>query len=498
MDPQLTLLVIVVYFGLLFLISLFTGREVSEQTFFTANRNAPWFVVAFGMIGASLSGVTFISVPGKVGFDHWAYLQLVFGYLLGYVVIAQVLLPLYYRLNLTSIYGYLQERYGRRAYRSGALLFMLSRVIGSSLRLYIVALVLQLAICDYLGIPFPLTVLLSIALIFLYTFRGGIKTVLWTDTLQTVAMLAGAGIVVGLIVQRMDLSAGEALRLLADSEYTRVWVWDWAAGNHFVKQFFSGALITIVMTGLDQDMMQKNLTCRNLRDAQKNVYTFSAILVLANLLFLSLGALLYLYGEHTGLIEPVFEGACKFRVHTGGETICYDSTDKLFPLLSLQYLGPLAGIVFVLGVIAAAYSSADSALTALTTSFCVDLLDFERRDDTQRKLHQRRLVHVGFALLLFVVILVFRWINDQTVIDAIFIAAGYTYGPLLGLFTFGMASRRIVPDTVIPWLCLASPVLSYLIDLISARLGFSWGFLILLLNALLTLAGLWAFSKRAA
>ena len=498
MNPHLTLAIILGYFALLFVISWLTSRRADAQTFFSANRSSPWYVVAFGMIGASLSGVTFISVPGKVGFDHWAYLQMVLGYLLGYAVIAHVLLPLYYRLNLTSIYGYLRQRYGLRAYRTGSVLFLLSRVVGASLRLYLVALVLQIAICDYLGVPFPLTVAISIGLIYIYTYRGGIKTVVWTDTLQTASMLLAAGMVVWLISQEMELDASGLWDTLAGSAYTEVWVWDWAPASNFFKLFFAGSLITIVMTGLDQDMMQKNLTCPNLRDAQKNVYTFSLILVLANVLFLSLGALLYHYGAHTGLIEPVFAADCAFKLidPATGVAICYASTDELFPLLSLRFLGPVAGTVFVLGVIAAAYSSADSALTALTTSFCVDILDFEQRPESPAKLRLRRQVHLGFAFLLFLVILIFRWINDRTVIDAIFTAAGYTYGPLLGLFTFGLLSQRRVRDALIPWVCVASPVLSYVIDRGSTALGFRWGFLILLLNGLLTMLGLWLISER--
>ncbi|MEO0471384.1 MAG: sodium:solute symporter [Bacteroidota bacterium] len=493
MSETLVLGIIIGYFVLLFVISQITGRKANEETFFTADRNSPWYVVAFGMIGASLSGVTFISVPGAVGNGAWGYMQIVFGYLLGYAVIALVLLPLYYRLNLTSIYGYLRQRFGEASYRTGAAFFLLSRIIGASLRMYLVVLVLDLAIGRALGIPFWGMVLISIALIFIYTFRGGIKTVVWTDTLQTFCMLLGAGITVCLIGQELDLSAGGMMSMIAESDYSKVFFWDWGPGNNFFKQFFSGAFIAIVMTGLDQDMMQKNLTCRSLGDAQKNVYTFSVVLIFANLLFLSLGALLYLYGTQTGIVELVFMEDCAIRIADPdtGEMICH-KTDELFPLLSLNYLGPVAGIVFILGVIAAAYSSADSALTALTTSFCVDILDFEEKTDADWKKQTRYLVHIGFSILLFIVILIFKWMNDDAVIWAVFDAAGYTYGPLLGLYAFGLFTQIKVKDQWVPVVCVLSPILVYLIQMYSpVWFGYSFGFEKLILNGLLTMGGLW-------
>lgn len=497
MDPSLTLAVILGYFGLLFIISYFTSRNANEQTFFNADKSSPWYVVAFGMIGATLSGVTFISVPGAVGNGQWAYMQMVFGYLLGYFVIATVLLPLYYRLNLTSIYGYLDQRFGLRSYKSGAVLFLVSRVIGASLRLYLVALVLQIAICDYLGIPFPVTVLISISLIFIYTFRGGIKTVVWTDTLQTFSMLLAAGLTVYLIADELSLSFGELTQRVAESDYSQVFYWDWGPGNNFFKQFFSGAFMAIVMTGLDQDMMQKNLTCPNLKDAQKNVFWFSVVLVFANILFLSMGVLLYIYGNELGIVKEVFSEDCAILVKdmVSGEMVCR-KTDELFPLLSLNYLGPLAGVVFVLGVIAAAYSSADSALTALTTSFCVDLLGFEQRKDEKWKTRTRIRVHIGFALLLFIVILVFKAMSNDAVIWEIFRAAGYTYGPLLGLFAFGQLTEWKVQDRMVPYICIAAPVLSYVIQKISPMLGYTFGFEILILNGLLTFVGLMIFREN--
>jgi len=493
MNPTTTLLLIAGYFGLLFIISYFTGRKADEQTFFTANRNAPWYLVAFGMIGASLSGVTFISVPGAVGEQAFAYLQFVLGNWVGYWLIALLLLPLYYRLRLTSIYGYLEQRFGQRAYKSGAVLFLLSRIIGASLRLYLVALVLQLAVCDHFGVPFWLTVLISILLIYLYTFRGGIKTVVWTDTLQTLCMLLGAGLAVYFIGEQLHWGPGEMIQQVKESKYAQVFFWDWRAGNFFFKQFFAGMFISIVMTGLDQDMMQKNLTCRTLRDAQKNVFWFSGIFVLANVLFLSLGALLYLYGQEMGIVKEIFDSSCKLEIldPSTGEWLC-QKTDQLFPFIALKYLGPAAAVVFVLGVIAAAYSSADSALTALTTSFCVDILNFEKRSDQQRKERIRYGVHISFAGLLFGVIMVFHLMDNEAVVWEIFKAAGYTYGPLLGLFAFGMFTRWQVQDKAVPYICLFSPVLSYLIQKVSPMLlGYTFGFEVLLLNAALTILGLW-------
>ncbi|MEM7373718.1 MAG: sodium:solute symporter [Bacteroidota bacterium] len=497
MDLTLTISLILGYFALLFVISWLTGRKATEQTFFSADRSSPWYLVAFGMIGASLSGVTFLSVPGAVGGGQWAYLQIVMGNVLGYVAIAYILMPLYYRLNLTSIYGYLEQRYGDRSYKTGSILFLVSRVIGASLRLYLVSLVLQLVVCDPLGIPFEATVLISIALIYLYTFRGGIKTVVWTDTLQTFCMLLGAGIAVYVISSKLELDAGGLIQTLSESEYTQAFFWDWGPTNNFFKMLSTGFFISIVMTGLDQDMMQKNLTCRTLKDAQKNILVFSGVFFLANILFLSLGALLYIYGTETGVLHALTDNCTLELLNPQtGEWVCYSKTDQLFPLLARDYLGTFAGIVFILAVIAAAYSSADSALTALTTSFCVDLLGFEKRDDEDRKQQLRRLIHLGFAFVLFLVILVFAWINDEAVIWFIFRMAGYTYGPLLGLYAFGLYSKVDVPDQAIPWICLGSPLLTYLIQLISpSLLGYTFGFELLILNGALTMLGLWIAGK---
>ncbi len=484
LSPGLLLGIIVLYFLLLMGVSFVTSRRADNRDFFIAGRKSPWILVAVGMIGASLSGVTFISIPGAVGGGGanraFSYMQMVFGYLLGYVLIAQVLLPLYYRHDLTSIYTYLERRFGRMSYKVGAGYFLLSRVIGASFRLFLVAMVLQLFVMDAFGVPFYVTVGLTIVLIWVYTFQGGIKTIVWTDTLQTVCMLGAVVMTILAIGSQTGREAGGLVDWVRRSEYAQMFFFEggWKDPNNFFKQVISGALITIVMTGLDQDMMQKNLSCRTLRDAQKNMYTFSAILVVANLLFLTLGALLYLYAAEKGLPIP-------------------EKTDRLFPTLALQHLGPAVGVAFILGLIAAAYSSADSALTALTTSFCVDFLDFEKSGRPEKeKQRLRRRVHVGFSLLLLLTILWFESLNNDAVINELFRAAGYTYGPLLGLFAFGMFTRRRVRDRWVVWVCLAAPVLSYFINAHPERFlfGFQLGFLIIALNGLLTFLGLWAIS----
>ncbi len=488
LTPGLTLGIILSYFLLLILVSYFTGKDSSNESFFLAGRRSPWFIVAFGMIGASLSGVTFISIPGAVGAggenQAFSYMQIVFGYLLGYTVIALVLLPLYYRLNLTSIYTYLQQRLGFFAYKTGAAYFLLSRAIGSSFRLFLVAIVLQRFIMDYYGIPFWLTVLITIALIWVYTFRGGIKTVVYTDTLQTFCMILSVILTIVVIAQAMETDFGGIVAMIRNSSYSQMFFFKggWNDPNNFFKQFFSGALITIVMTGLDQDMMQKNLTCRSLRDAQKNMFTFSFILIFVNLLFLSLGALLYLYANNVGLEIP-------------------ERSDQLYPTIAFQHLPPFAGILFVLGLIAAAYSSADSTLTALTTSFCIDFLDLYGKDwSEERKKRVRTLVHVSMSLLLFFIVLFFAALNNDAVINQLFKAAGYTYGPLLGLFAFGILTKRQIRDNwLIVAICIAAPVLSFVLDTYSAQwfFGFRFGFLILALNGLLTFLGLLAISRPA-
>jgi len=490
LTPALILGVILGYFLLLIVVSFFTGKDTSNESFFLAGRRSPWFVVAFGMIGATLSGVTFISIPGAVGAgdlnQDFSYMQLVLGYLLGYAVIALVLLPLYYRLNLTSIYTYLEQRFGFFAYKTGAAYFLLSRAIGASFRLFLVAIVLQKFVMDHYGVPFWLTVLVTIVLIWIYTFRGGIRTIVWTDTLQTLSMLAAVVMTIVVIGQVLEMDLPGLVAMIRNSEYSQVFFFKggWNDPNNFFKQFLSGALITIVMTGLDQDMMQKNLTCRSLRDAQKNMFTFSIILVFVNLLFLSLGALLYIYAANVGLDVTSEE---------------FGGSDQLFPTIAINHLPPAAGIVFVLGLIAAAYSSADSALTSLTTSFSVDFLDLESTERTpEHKRRIRTIVHISISAILFFIVLFFSALNNDAVINQLFKAAGYTYGPLLGLFSFGILTNRSVDDTwKVVAICLAAPIISFFIDAFSMKIlfGFQFGFLILAANGLLTFAGLWLISQ---
>jgi SSS family transporter len=478
MTPTLVLAVIGSYFLLLFVISYFTSKGATSSTFFTGNRESPWYLVAFGMIGASLSGVTFISVPGEVGNSGFTYFQVVLGYLPGYLIIATVLMPLYYKLNLVTIYTYLEQRFGVASYKTGSFFFLLSRVVGSSFRLFLVAGVLQIAIFDSFGMPFWACVLITIGLIWLYTFKGGIKTVVWTDTLQTGFMILAVVVSIYLISTELNIGIADIGSTVVKSEYFRVFEWDWQSGKNFFKQFFAGAFIAIVMTGLDQDMMQKNLTCRNIGDAQKNMFWFCVVLVIVNFLFLSLGALLFIYAEAKGIPIP-------------------DRTDNLYPMLALGHFNQFAGILFLLGIVAAAYSSADSALTAMTTSFCVDFLGFEKKE-VKNNDKVRMLVHLGFSSLLFFVILVFNAINDSSVINSVFTAAGYTYGPLLGLFSFGLFTKRPLTDKYVPVICVLSPLLSYLININSESLlwGYKFGFEILLLNGLLTFLGLWAISSK--
>lgn len=494
------LLVIGVYFGVLFVISMITSRKADENTYFKGDNASPWYLVAFGMIGASLSGVTFISVPGWVASSQFGYLQMVFGYLAGYAVIGLVLMPLYYRLNLTSIYGYLEKRFGPVTYKTGAGFFLLSRTIGASFRLFLVAIVFQFVLEKFgYSVPFALPVFLSIFLIYIYTFRGGIKTVVWTDTLQTLFMLVSAGLSVWWIKDQLNFDFGEMVDAVGESEYSQVFFWEWAPGNNFFKQFFSGAFIAIVMTGLDQDMMQKNLTCRNLKDAQKNMFTFSIVLVFVNLAFLTLGALLYMYGSKEGILNTVGldgEFGLSLADPNTGEMVSR-GTDELFPVLSLDYFPPYIGILFILGLVAAAYSSADSAFTSLTTSFCVDFLGFEKNKEIKNRTKTRYLVQLGVSVVVFLLILAFEGLNNDAVISNIFKAAGYTYGPLLGLYSFGLFTKMKIRDNLVVIVCLAAPVLSFFINLGLPLLGdFSLGFLILPLNGFLTFLGLLAISRR--
>ncbi|MEQ8906273.1 sodium:solute symporter [Ekhidna sp.] len=472
MNPLFVGAIVLGYFILLIGISWLTSRNAKATDFYTASRESKWYLVAFGMIGASLSGVTFISVPGEVANSNFYYFQVVLGYLVGYFVIAKVLLPLYYRLNLVSIYTYLEQRFGFWSYKSGAFFFLISRIIGASFRLFLVAGVLQIAFFDAYDLPFWISVLTTIILIWLYTFKGGIKTIVWTDTLQTAFMLVAVVVSILFIKNELSWTWTELTSSLFQDSRSTIFNWEWQSGTNFFKQFLSGAFIAIVMTGLDQDMMQKNLTCKNIGEAQKNVFWFCVILVIVNFLFLSLGVLLYQYAEIGGIAMP-------------------DRSDNLFPMLAVNNFSTIGTITFLLGITAAAYSSADSALTALTTSFCVDFLGFKKENYEERK-KLRVGVHFGFSIILFFVILIFQAINDQSVINSIFIAAGYTYGPLLGLFAFGIFTKWDVKDGFVPLVSVLSPLLSYIINLNSEALlgGYKFGFEILILNGLIMFLGL--------
>jgi len=445
------------------------------------NKSSPWYVVAYGMIGASLSGVTFMSVPGLVGTQQFTYMGLVFGFLIGYTVIATVLLPLYYRLNLTSIYSYLNQRFGFWSYKTGAFYFLLSRIIGASFRMFLVVNVLQVFVFDYWGVPFWLVVLVFIILIVLYTFEGGVKTIIWTDTLQTTFMLLGVVLSIYFISNELGIGLGDIFKKISDAGYTKVVETDWHNKNFFLKQFFSGAFIAIVMTGLDQEMMQKNISCRNIKEAQKNMFTFSGILVIVNILFLTLGAVLYMYASSKGIGLPT-------------------KSDNLFPEIAFNHLGPIAGLVFMIGLVSAAYPSADGALTALTTSFCVDFLGFKDKSklDEKQKKKVRYAVHLSFAIILLIVILIFRALNNEAVINAIYTAAGYTYGPLLGLFAFGLFTKFAVKDRYVWIVAIISPVLCYFLSMYSEMLfnGYKFGFELLILNGLLTFTGLFLLRKK--
>lgn len=516
MSPLFIIFLILTYFGILIGISLFTGKEDNANTFFVGNRDAKWYVIAFGMIGTSISGVTFISVPGAVSTAKFGYMQVVFGYLLGYLVVIHVLLPLYYKMNLTSIYQYLDTRFGEVAYKTGAFFFLISRLIGASLRLGVVAIVLQQLVFQPLGIPFWVAVAVSVLLIYVYTFQSGVKTVIWTDTVQTVGLLAGLIISIYIICTSLNWGLGDAISHVAKSEYSQIFFWDYLKPNFFFKNFIGGAAITIAMTGLDQDMMQKNLACKSLPEAQKNMYWFSFTLVFVNLLFLGLGALLYLYATEMGLLQMnMVENKLHILLKNTSGIFEEIRTDALFPKLANSYLGKAAAITFILGVIAAAYSSADSAMTALTSSVCIDMLGFQKKqiaDDKRRR--TRYLVHICIAFLTFLVILYFYWLNDAALIDKVLGIAGYTYGPLMGLFGFGIMTQYQLKNNYIPLICVTAAVISYFLQNptsleIFGSIGISLaggiksiignykiGLEVLLINGILTFFGLWLIRKK--
>jgi len=479
MSPFIVFTVIAGYFAVLILISILTSIKSDNATFYTGNRKSPWYLVAFGMIGASLSGVTFISVPGWVASSSFSYFQMVMGYLIGYFAIALVLMPIYYKLNLVSIYTYLDNRFGKFSYKIGSFYFLLSRIIGAAFRLFLVAGVLQLAFFDAFNIPFYITVIITILLIWLYTFGAGIKTIVWTDTLQTTFMLLSVVVSIIIIGQELNLSFSGIVKTVIEHPYSQVFNWDWQSDKFFFKQFFAGAFMAFVMTGLDQDMMQKNLTCRNLKDAQKNMYWFSITLLPVNLLFLSLGVLLYVYAAKMGIALP-------------------EQSDNLYPMLAINHFSLFAGIVFLLGIVAAAFSSADSAITALTTAFSIDFLNIDITKKSLKNSVVRTLVHLGVSFVVIIVILIFNQINDKNVISQIFKVAGYTYGPLLGLFMFGLITKFKIYDKFVPIVAFAAPVLTYIININSEKWlgGYKFGFELLILNGILMFVGLLLLIKK--
>jgi len=469
MTPLIVLIVLAAYFTLLFIISQATSRNTTSETFFTADHKSSWMLVAYGMIGVAISGITFISVPGEVGNSQFTYFQLVIGYAVGLVLIALVLLPLYYRLKLISIYSYLEQRFGVYTYKTGALFFQLAQTFTAAFKLFLMAGVLQISLFNPIGVPFEITVLVTLLLIWLYTVRAGIKTVVITDTLQTTFLLLAVVLSIWIIGKQFDFSLVELYENIKTSPNSKMFVWDWSSPRHIAKLIITGIFLTIVTNGIDHSVMQKHLTCPNLRESQKNMFVLAGMLLLVNILFLSLGLLLYQYAGALNVAIP-------------------EKTDDLYPLLALKYFSPLIGIVFLLGISAAAYSSADSALTGLTTSFCVDILGFEKK---QMPTRVRTGVHLGFSLLIYIVILVFRWLNNESVVNAFIRVSGYVYGPLLGLFIYGMFTKRKIRDHFVPFICLFAPALSVILYFNSqAWFNYEFGFEILLLNAGVTIAGL--------
>lgn len=468
---MLIIITVLLYFAALMLFSRITARRSdNNQTFFRANRRSPWYMVAFGMVGASISGITFVSVPGMTMFTGMTYVQMCIGFILGYFAVAFVLLPVYYRLNLTTIYTYLKERLGMRSYKTGAWFFLISKMTGAAVRFYVVCIILQRFVLDAIGVPFALTVVAMVALIWLYTRRGGIKTLVWTDTFQTTCMFAALILIIYNVMGQLGMSATDAVKAIATDEHSRMFVMDdWISKQNFWKQFLSGAFVVIVMTGLDQDMMQKNLTCRTLREAQKDMCTYGFAFVPANILFMALGVLLMQLAQKDGIALPA-------------------SGDELLPMFAATgRLGSTVVVLFTIGIVAASFSSADSALTALTTSYCVDIR--QREGDEQL----RRRAHIGIAVVFGLFILLFKTLNSTSVIDAIYILCSYTYGPLLGLFAFGLFTRRKPCDKLVPYIAVASPIVCFALEKTAMQCwGYKFGYELLMINGLLTFMGLYA------
>jgi len=496
MSPITILILIIIYFGILFIIAhVVSKKDGGNDAFFKANKNSKWYLVAFGMIGTALSGVTFISVPGEVGSpngEQFKYFQFVLGNAIGFLIIAKVLLPLYYRMNLTSIYGYIERRLGIYSYKTAASIFLLSRTIGSAFRLYLVVIVLQRYVFDFYQIPFAVTVLISLALIFAYTYRGGLKTIIITDTLQTFFLISSVFLTIFFICKSLNLNAIEAFEEVKNSNYSKVFFFEDFIGSkfHFIKQILGGIFVTIAMVGLDQDLMQKNLSCKNIGEAQKNMFTFTAVFVVINVFFLSVGALLYIYANKNGIEVPADLITGKPR------------TDLLFPEIAFHHLTLIPSIVFLLGLTAATFATTDSALTALTTSFCVDFLGMDKAENINKPnvVRTRHFVHVFFSFLMFLVIVFFNSINDSSVVGMIFRVASYTYGPLLGLYCFGLFVRKLtVYDKIVPLICLLSPALTYLLSENSKMLfaGYVFDNELIIVNGLITFTGLLLISRKA-
>ncbi len=480
------------YTLLLFFVSWLTSRKADSGSYFLGNKKSPWYIVAYGMVGTSISGVTFISVPGNVLNQNFYYMPLVLGFVLGYIVIAQILIPLYYKMNLTSIYTYLEKRFGFFTYKTGASVFMVSRILGAAVRIFVVVLVLHTFLPEE-SVPFWVVAFVFMFLIFLYTFKGGVKTIIWTDVLQTTFMLLAVFLTIFSIAREMDWSVGEMLTQVKASTFSNWLDWEWSHGTNAIKQFIAGMFITIVMTGLDQEMMQKNLSCKNIREAQKNVYTTSITIVIVNYFFLLLGAVLALY------VSSKLGGMHGIGLADAEGVFTKAQTDKLFPTIASQYLGLGVGLFFIIGLISASYPSAGGALTSLTTSFCIDFVGFNKRSDLSetRKKRIRQMAHAGFAILFFIIIIILYLVNNQTVIDLVYLLAAYTYGPLLGFFFFGLLTKYQVKDRFMPYVAILSPLLCYILDYAGKEfLGFGFGFTILIVNGLFTFAGMYIFREK--
>ena len=480
MSPLLLFSFVIAYFLILLGVAWYTGKNSTNDSFFIGNKSSNWMLVAFGMVGTSLSGVTFVSVPGAVAKESFAYFQITLGYLLGYLVIAYVLLPLYYKLNLTSIYNYLHNRLGFTSYKTGAGFFILSRILGATARLYLVVNILQEAILNSFHVPFWATTLIILVMILLYTYEGGVKTIVWTDTLQTTCMLLGLIICVVYILSNMNMGFTESLQAMGEKGYSKIFFTDPNSKLFFVKQILAGAFITVTMTGMDQEMMQKNISVKTLKDSQKNVISMSIVLMIVILIFLFLGGLLYLYATQLNLDV------------TG---------DKLFPAIALQHMPPFVSVIFIIALISALFPSADGAITALTSTFCIDIIGMQRRNDLtdaqKKKMRQR--VHLSFAAIFLLFVMMFKWINDSSMIGVILKVATFTYGPLLGLFTFGILLKRKVNDKLVPFICIASPIICFFLDRFQKQIfgSFELGLELLIINGLITFIGLWLISKPA-